>query len=315
MCWFNISTIPSQYFPCPCRLWVMGIMVLIYFWKLNKIFIFGILKESSFIVIIGLFHFPQVSWEHFFPINSTYGSLHVTWQLLWLLRDKTSMLDWLSSVKSMLPIGTQVSVHVVLLVAYLLIQENGDNLHSVLDATVEIAKVDSSQVRLIFDKRPISNIQMTSQNQSELLTFIVFGFLRITFLLYVLSSFSFKSFFFQLCYSVSDSSHCCRSLNAIRSLSKNPPLSKPLPAWSLPDPSLFKTASSWTPLTCLCAQVILAALHSSSFNRLPDLYFSPEFASVTITEECCLRSQTMAHSPSAKPQLTRPSQCRCRPFS
>uniref|UniRef100_A0A8C6XI41 Focadhesin n=1 Tax=Naja naja TaxID=35670 RepID=A0A8C6XI41_NAJNA len=102
--------------------------------------------------------------DHFFPINSTYGSLHVTWQLLWLLRDKTSMLDWLSSVKSMLPI-TQVSVHVVLLVAHLLIQENGDNLHSVLDATIEMAKVDSSQVRLIFDKRPISNIQMISQNQ------------------------------------------------------------------------------------------------------------------------------------------------------
>uniref|UniRef100_A0A670ZPB1 Focadhesin n=1 Tax=Pseudonaja textilis TaxID=8673 RepID=A0A670ZPB1_PSETE len=87
-----------------------------------------------------------VSWEHFFPINSTYGSLYVTWQLLWLLRDKTSMLDWLSSVKSMLPIATQVSVHVVLLVAHLLIQENGDNLHSVLDATIEMAKVDSSQV-------------------------------------------------------------------------------------------------------------------------------------------------------------------------
>ncbi|XP_013913234.1 PREDICTED: focadhesin [Thamnophis sirtalis] len=89
---------------------------------------------------------PLVSWEHYFPINSTYGSLHVTWQLLWLLRDKTAMLDWLSSIKSMLPIATQVSVHVVLLVAYLLIQENGDNLHSVLDATIEIAKVDSSQV-------------------------------------------------------------------------------------------------------------------------------------------------------------------------
>ncbi|XP_039212993.1 focadhesin isoform X1 [Crotalus tigris] len=87
-----------------------------------------------------------VSWDHFFPINSIYGSLHVTWQLLWLLRDKTSMSDWLSSVKSMLPIATQVSVHVVLLVAYLLIQENEDNLHSVLDATIEIAKVDSSQV-------------------------------------------------------------------------------------------------------------------------------------------------------------------------
>uniref|UniRef100_A0A670ZPF9 Focadhesin n=1 Tax=Pseudonaja textilis TaxID=8673 RepID=A0A670ZPF9_PSETE len=77
---------------------------------------------------------------------NTYGSLYVTWQLLWLLRDKTSMLDWLSSVKSMLPIATQVSVHVVLLVAHLLIQENGDNLHSVLDATIEMAKVDSSQV-------------------------------------------------------------------------------------------------------------------------------------------------------------------------
>lgn len=105
------------------------------------------------------------------------------------------MLDWLSSIKSMLPIATQVSVHVVLLVAYLLIQENGDNLHRVLDAAIEIAKVDSSQVRLIFDKRPIPNIQMTFQNQSELLTSKAFGFLHITFLLYVLSSFSSKSLF------------------------------------------------------------------------------------------------------------------------
>ncbi|XP_063151085.1 focadhesin isoform X1 [Candoia aspera] len=88
----------------------------------------------------------SVSWEHFFPINSTYGSLHVTWQLLWLLRDKTSMSDWLFSVKSMLPIATQVSVHILLLVAYLFIQENGDNLHDVLDTTIEIAKADSSQV-------------------------------------------------------------------------------------------------------------------------------------------------------------------------
>ncbi|XP_061486839.1 focadhesin [Rhineura floridana] len=86
------------------------------------------------------------SGEHFFPITSAYGSLHTTWRILVLMREKSSMSDWLSSLKSVLSITTQVPVHVFLLLAYLFIQENGDGLRDVLAATTEIAKADSSQV-------------------------------------------------------------------------------------------------------------------------------------------------------------------------
>uniref|UniRef100_A0A670K5U6 Focadhesin n=1 Tax=Podarcis muralis TaxID=64176 RepID=A0A670K5U6_PODMU len=58
----------------------------------------------------------------------------------------SSISDWLSSLKSVLPITTQVPAHVFLLLAYLLIQENGDCLRDVLAATTELAKADSSQV-------------------------------------------------------------------------------------------------------------------------------------------------------------------------
>ncbi|KAH0628348.1 hypothetical protein JD844_009370, partial [Phrynosoma platyrhinos] len=88
----------------------------------------------------------QASCDRFFPITSAYGSLHTTWKILGLLRERSSTLGWLSSVKSMLPITTQVPVHVFLLLAYLLVQENGESLHDVLATTTEIAKTDSSQV-------------------------------------------------------------------------------------------------------------------------------------------------------------------------
>ncbi|XP_028567937.2 focadhesin [Podarcis muralis] len=86
------------------------------------------------------------SSEPFFPITSAYGSLHTTWGLLGLLGETSSVSDWLSSLKSVLPITTQVPAHVFLLLAYLLVQENGDCLCDVLAATTELAKADSSQV-------------------------------------------------------------------------------------------------------------------------------------------------------------------------
>ncbi|XP_053144026.1 focadhesin isoform X2 [Hemicordylus capensis] len=88
----------------------------------------------------------SASCEYFFPITSAYGLLHTTWRIVILLRGKSSVFDWLSSIKSMLPITTQVPVHVFLLLAYLLVQENGVGLCAVLAATPEIAKADPSQV-------------------------------------------------------------------------------------------------------------------------------------------------------------------------
>ncbi|XP_037979583.1 focadhesin isoform X2 [Motacilla alba alba] len=80
------------------------------------------------------------------PITSSYSSLYTTWKIMELMKEKSAVTKWLSSVKSLLPVSTQVPAHVFLLLAYLLIQEKGDNLHGVLQATTEIAKADCSQV-------------------------------------------------------------------------------------------------------------------------------------------------------------------------
>ncbi|XP_059348490.1 focadhesin isoform X1 [Ammospiza nelsoni] len=80
------------------------------------------------------------------PITSSYSSLYTTWKIMELMKEKSAVTKWLSSVKSLLPFSTQIPAHVFLLLAYLLMQENGDSLHSVLQATTEIAKADCSQV-------------------------------------------------------------------------------------------------------------------------------------------------------------------------
>ncbi|XP_014808099.1 PREDICTED: focadhesin [Calidris pugnax] len=87
-----------------------------------------------------------VSCKLLFPITSSYSSLYTTWKIIELMKEKSAVTNWLSSVKSLLPVTNQVPVHVFLLLAYLLIQENGDSLREVLWATTEIAKTDCSQV-------------------------------------------------------------------------------------------------------------------------------------------------------------------------
>uniref|UniRef100_A0A8C5TYQ5 Focadhesin n=1 Tax=Malurus cyaneus samueli TaxID=2593467 RepID=A0A8C5TYQ5_9PASS len=87
-----------------------------------------------------------VSCKLLFPITSSYSSLYTTWKIMELMKEKSAVTKWLSSVKSLLPVSTQVPAHVFLLLAYLLIEENGDGLRDVLQATTEIAKADCSQV-------------------------------------------------------------------------------------------------------------------------------------------------------------------------
>ncbi|KAM6109695.1 focadhesin isoform 2-T2 [Phoenicopterus ruber ruber] len=87
-----------------------------------------------------------VSCKLLFPITSSYSSLYTTWKIIELMKEKSAITNWLSSVKSLLPVTTQVPAHVFLLLAYLLIQEKGDSLRDVLQATTEIAKADCSQV-------------------------------------------------------------------------------------------------------------------------------------------------------------------------
>ncbi|XP_074877858.1 focadhesin isoform X2 [Buteo buteo] len=87
-----------------------------------------------------------VSFKLLFPITSSYSSLYTTCKIIELMKEKSAITNWLSSVKSLLPVTTRVPAHVFLLLAYLLIQENGDILRDVLQATTEIAKADCSQV-------------------------------------------------------------------------------------------------------------------------------------------------------------------------
>nr|XP_009940730.1 PREDICTED: focadhesin [Opisthocomus hoazin] len=87
-----------------------------------------------------------VSCKLLFPITSCYSSLYTTWKIIELMKEKSAVSNWLSSVKSLLPVTNQVPAHVFLLLAYLLIQENGDSLRDVLQTTSEIAKADCSQV-------------------------------------------------------------------------------------------------------------------------------------------------------------------------
>ncbi|XP_062480048.1 focadhesin [Pezoporus occidentalis] len=87
-----------------------------------------------------------VSCKLLYPITSSYSSLFTTWKMIELMKEKSAVTNWLSSVKSLLPVTTQVPAHVFLLLAYLLVQNDGDSLHDVLQGTTEIVKADCSQV-------------------------------------------------------------------------------------------------------------------------------------------------------------------------
>ncbi|XP_040819818.1 focadhesin isoform X2 [Ochotona curzoniae] len=81
-----------------------------------------------------------------FPITSLYGSLFTVWRILEVMRAESAVSDWLASVESLLPITTVVPGPVFLLLAYLLIEDKGQNLHRILKITTELAEADSSQV-------------------------------------------------------------------------------------------------------------------------------------------------------------------------
>uniref|UniRef100_A0A8C0KMH5 Focadhesin n=1 Tax=Canis lupus dingo TaxID=286419 RepID=A0A8C0KMH5_CANLU len=54
--------------------------------------------------------------------------------------------DWLFSIESLLPITMAIPVHVFLLLAHLLVEDQGQNLRQILKVTTELAQADSSQV-------------------------------------------------------------------------------------------------------------------------------------------------------------------------
>ncbi|XP_060988631.1 focadhesin isoform X2 [Dama dama] len=88
----------------------------------------------------------KLSYKLVFPITSMYGSIFTAWRILEVMREESAASNWLASVESLLPITTVIPAHVFLLLAYLLVEDKGRNLHQILKVTTELAQADSSQV-------------------------------------------------------------------------------------------------------------------------------------------------------------------------
>ncbi|XP_027471168.2 focadhesin isoform X4 [Zalophus californianus] len=88
----------------------------------------------------------KLSYKLAFPITSMYGSIFTAWRILEVMREKSAASDWLFSIESLLPITTVIPVHVFLLLAHLLVEDQGQNLRQILKVTTLLAQADSSQV-------------------------------------------------------------------------------------------------------------------------------------------------------------------------
>ncbi|XP_004677747.1 PREDICTED: focadhesin [Condylura cristata] len=88
----------------------------------------------------------KLSYNFAFPITSMYGSVFTTWRIFEVMREGSAASDWLASVESLLPITTEIPVHVFLLLAHLLVEDKGQNLQQILKVTTKLAQADSSQV-------------------------------------------------------------------------------------------------------------------------------------------------------------------------
>ncbi|XP_045145044.1 focadhesin isoform X2 [Echinops telfairi] len=81
-----------------------------------------------------------------FPITSTLASTVTAWRLLAVMRAEGAACDWLAAVESLLPRTTAIPAPALLLLAYLLIEDEGPNLRQILKVTTELAQADPSQV-------------------------------------------------------------------------------------------------------------------------------------------------------------------------
>ncbi|XP_050617275.1 focadhesin isoform X5 [Macaca thibetana thibetana] len=88
----------------------------------------------------------KLSYKLACPVTSMYGSIFTAWTILEVMRDSSAANDWLASVESLLPITTVIPVPAFLLLAHLLVEDKGQNLHQILKVTTELAQADSSQV-------------------------------------------------------------------------------------------------------------------------------------------------------------------------
>uniref|UniRef100_A0A8C4MNF2 Focadhesin n=1 Tax=Equus asinus TaxID=9793 RepID=A0A8C4MNF2_EQUAS len=88
----------------------------------------------------------KLAYKLVLPITSMYGSIFTAWRILKVMREESAARDWLAAVESLLPITTVIPGHVFLLLAHLLVEDKGQNLHQILKVTTELAQADSSQV-------------------------------------------------------------------------------------------------------------------------------------------------------------------------
>ncbi|XP_064410837.1 focadhesin isoform X2 [Latimeria chalumnae] len=90
--------------------------------------------------------YQQSDWKLMFPVTSWYSTVFTTWELVDSFKEESAACDWLSSIKSLLPLSNKVPEHVTLLVAYIIVKEDGECLHRALNAATELAQADSAQV-------------------------------------------------------------------------------------------------------------------------------------------------------------------------
>ncbi|XP_073907816.1 focadhesin isoform X4 [Castor canadensis] len=89
---------------------------------------------------------PKLCYRLPFPVTSMCDSIITAWRILEVMREESAANDWLSSVESLLPVTTVIPMQVFLLLAYLLVEDKGQNLHQILKVTTQLAQADSSQV-------------------------------------------------------------------------------------------------------------------------------------------------------------------------
>lgn len=76
-----------------------------------------------------------------------YGSIFTAWRILDVIGEESAASDWLATVESLLSATTVIPPHVFLLLAYLLVEDGGQNLQQILRVTTQLAQADSSQVK------------------------------------------------------------------------------------------------------------------------------------------------------------------------
>ncbi|XP_059498906.1 focadhesin isoform X2 [Stegostoma tigrinum] len=87
------------------------------------------------------------SCELVFPITSWYKTIFATWKLLDnFSMDVSAASVWLSSIKSTLALNDKVPEHIALVIAYVILKEDGEPLRFALDTAKDLAKADAFQV-------------------------------------------------------------------------------------------------------------------------------------------------------------------------